>query len=110
MVEPQDAPADRRNINIGPPTGERERRGGRDRRHLTKSGLVATDAMKVSCPFCGSSESAVARSVGLLETEGIRRRRECASCGQRFPTLETVDYAALTREGYHLTTADDRHP
>jgi transcriptional repressor NrdR len=41
------------------------------------------------CPFCGATESRVidTRQVG----DGIRRRRECQSCHQRFTTYE---YAA----------------
>jgi len=40
------------------------------------------------CPFCGSRESRVidTREVG----DGIRRRRECQSCHQRFTTYEQV--------------------
>ena len=42
----------------------------------------------MKCPFCGSSESRVVdtREVG----DGIRRRRECQSCGQRYTTYEHV--------------------
>ena len=40
------------------------------------------------CPFCGASDSRVldTREVG----DGIRRRRECQACGQRFTTYERV--------------------
>lgn len=40
------------------------------------------------CPFCGAGESRVidTREVG----DGIRRRRECQACGQRFTTYERV--------------------
>ena len=40
------------------------------------------------CPFCGRSESRVVdtREVG----DGIRRRRECQDCGQRYTTYEHV--------------------
>lgn len=40
------------------------------------------------CPFCGGTNSRVidTREVG----EGIRRRRECQDCGQRFTTYERV--------------------
>jgi transcriptional repressor NrdR len=42
----------------------------------------------MKCPFCGSSDSRVidTREVG----DGIRRRRECQSCTQRFTTYERV--------------------
>ncbi|HHX45035.1 MAG TPA: transcriptional repressor NrdR [Chloroflexi bacterium] len=40
------------------------------------------------CPFCGSTESRVVdtREVG----DGIRRRRECLTCEQRFTTYERI--------------------
>ena len=42
----------------------------------------------MKCPFCGSSDSRVidTREVG----EGIRRRRECQACHERFTTYERV--------------------
>lgn len=42
----------------------------------------------MKCPYCGHTESRVVdtREVG----DGIRRRRECQSCGQRFTTYEQV--------------------
>ena len=58
----------------------------------------ASDALKMSCPYCGSSQSSVVRVRGLIENDAIRRRRECAKCGNRFPTTETVDHECLERE------------
>ncbi len=42
----------------------------------------------MKCPFCASTDSRVldTREVG----DGIRRRRECQSCKQRFTTYEQV--------------------
>ncbi len=41
----------------------------------------------MQCPFCGSKSKVVdTRSSG----EGVRRRRECKDCGQRFTTYERV--------------------
>ncbi len=42
----------------------------------------------MKCPFCGAAESRVldTRDVG----SGIRRRRECEQCKQRFTTYEQV--------------------
>mgnify|MGYP000900721136 FL=1 len=42
----------------------------------------------MKCPYCGSLDSRVldTREVG----EGIRRRRECQGCNQRFTTYEQV--------------------
>jgi hypothetical protein len=118
---PQDTPTlvtpkpggDRRKVDVGPPTRSRERRV----RHTTPSGLVATDGLKMACPCCGGSESAVMKTSGeircavcdhvqsevvkvrgLIEEDAIRRRRECASCGARFPTIEAVDQVRLAQE------------
>jgi transcriptional repressor NrdR len=50
----------------------------------------------MKCPFCGSDESRVvdSRDVG----DGIRRRRECQSCMQRFTTYERVAKSNLLVE------------
>lgn len=42
----------------------------------------------MKCPFCGAAESRVVdtREVG----DGIRRRRECQACHQRFTTYEQI--------------------
>lgn len=47
----------------------------------------------MKCPFCGTTESRVVdtREVGA----GIRRRRECQHCGQRYTTYEQVVKATL---------------
>ncbi|HMQ56567.1 MAG TPA: transcriptional regulator NrdR [Anaerolineae bacterium] len=42
------------------------------------------------CPFCGATSSSI-RVIDTREvTDGIRRRRECENCGQRFTTYERV--------------------
>ncbi len=47
----------------------------------------------MKCPYCGASESRVVdtREVG----NGIRRRRECQVCSQRYTTYEQVAKANL---------------
>jgi transcriptional repressor NrdR len=47
----------------------------------------------MKCPFCGSTESRVidTREVG----DGIRRRRECQDCQQRYTTYEQVAKVTL---------------
>ena len=41
----------------------------------------------MKCPYCGNKSKVIdSRSTG----EGIRRRRECKTCGQRFTTYERV--------------------
>jgi transcriptional repressor NrdR len=43
------------------------------------------------CPFCDDPESKVTDSRNALETNAVRRRRECLKCERRFTTFETVD-------------------
>ncbi len=45
------------------------------------------------CPFCAYHDSKVIDS--READDGIRRRRECLSCGRRFTTYERVQAAAL---------------
>ena len=45
------------------------------------------------CPFCGASDSRVTDS--RATEDGIRRRRHCVSCGERFSTIESVQRATV---------------
>lgn len=45
------------------------------------------------CPYCGHPESRVTDS--REAEDGIRRRRECLSCGQRFTTFERLLLSTL---------------
>lgn len=45
----------------------------------------------MKCPFCGYTESKVIDSRPTDESERIRRRRECMSCGKRFTTYEVIE-------------------
>ena len=47
------------------------------------------------CPQCGARETRVVDSRDLDESATIRRRRECASCSNRFTTYERVEAARL---------------
>ena len=47
--------------------------------------------MDMKCIYCGNTESKVLDSRACDETNSIRRRRECLSCGKRFTTYETVE-------------------
>lgn len=47
----------------------------------------------MKCPYCNSADSKVTDS--RTAEDGIRRRRECLSCGLRFTTYERVQSAAL---------------
>ena len=45
----------------------------------------------MKCIYCGGSDSKVIDSRATVETNSIRRRRECVSCGKRWTTYETVE-------------------
>lgn len=47
------------------------------------------------CPFCQGRDTRVVDSRELSNGSGIRRRRECATCGRRFTTYERVESGAL---------------
>ena len=47
------------------------------------------------CPFCKEEDSRVVDSRAADDGNTIRRRRECASCGKRFTTYETVEKIPL---------------
>ena len=47
------------------------------------------------CPFCRHSEVRVIDSRDTESGAAIRRRRECASCGQRFTTFERMEGSPL---------------
>ncbi len=45
------------------------------------------------CPYCGFADTKVTDSRDA--DEGIRRRRECLNCGQRFSTMERLSTGSL---------------
>ena len=47
----------------------------------------------MDCPYCGYRDSKVVDSRDV--SEGIRRRRQCLSCGSRFTTYERLQPASL---------------
>lgn len=47
------------------------------------------------CPFCGADDDRVVDSRPVDDGTAVRRRRACASCGQRFSTAERVEQPAL---------------
>ena len=50
----------------------------------------------MNCPFCGHPDNRVVDSRDVRSGIEIRRRRECADCGQRFTTYERVDELPTT--------------
>ena len=66
------------------------------------------------CPFCNQDNSKVVDSRPVEDTNSIRRRRMCESCGKRFTTYEKVETIPLsvikkdqTREQYDRTKIQD---
>jgi len=49
----------------------------------------------VKCPFCGSLDSKVIDSRHIEESNSIKRRRECLTCGKRFSTFEKIETTPL---------------
>ena len=49
----------------------------------------------MKCPFCTYTESKVVDSRPAEDSEKIRRRRECLSCGKRFTTYEVIENTPL---------------
>jgi len=49
----------------------------------------------MKCPFCVSIEDKVLESRETDEGKGIRRRRECQSCHERFTTFERIEERPL---------------
>jgi len=49
----------------------------------------------MNCPHCDGAESRVLET-RESNTAGIRRRRECSDCGERFTTYERVETPSLT--------------
>jgi transcriptional repressor NrdR len=47
----------------------------------------------MNCPFCANPDTRVTDS--RPDTDGIRRRRECLACGQRFSTVERVELGGV---------------
>lgn len=43
------------------------------------------------CPFCGEDDTKVVDSRLVAAGDQVRRRRECAACGERFTTFETAE-------------------
>lgn len=50
------------------------------------------------CPFCSYEESKVTDSRDTVESNAIRRRRECCQCMKRFTTFETVDLSLQVKK------------
>lgn len=62
------------------------------------SGLAARcgTMTDVRCPYCSANDDRVIDSRPLPDATGVRRRRGCAACGQRFTTVERVEHAPIS--------------
>jgi transcriptional regulator NrdR len=58
---------------------------------IIKPEIRKRGASSMRCPYCAYPESKVIDSRPTDESNSIRRRRECLSCGKRFTTYETVE-------------------
>jgi transcriptional repressor NrdR len=52
----------------------------------------------MKCPYCSFEESKVTDSRNSVETNTVRRRRECLKCFKRFTTFESVDLTFQVRK------------
>lgn len=43
------------------------------------------------CPFCGGNDTRVTDSRLVADGDQVRRRRQCASCSERFTTYESAE-------------------
>ena len=62
----------------------------------------------MKCLYCNCTDSKVVDSRAADDDKAIRRRRECAGCGRRFTTYETIEFAPVlvvknngTRQSYN---------
>jgi transcriptional repressor NrdR len=51
--------------------------------------------LPVRCPHCETDDDRVVDSRAVEGGKGVRRRRECQACGQRFSTYERIEPQAL---------------
>lgn len=55
----------------------------------------------MKCPYCGSEDTRVMDSRPVEESNSIRRRRQCDSCGRRFTTyekIETIPFVVIKKD------------
>ena len=49
----------------------------------------------MKCPFCNAADTKVIDSRPADDNSSIRRRRQCETCGKRFPTYEKLETMPL---------------
>ncbi len=60
----------------------------------------------VRCPFCSADDDRVVDSRLAEDGVAIRRRRQCANCGQRYTTYERIEEIGL----YVVKRSGEREP
>ncbi len=63
------------------------------------------------CPFCSADDTKVIDSRLVAEGNSIRRRRECATCGERFTTFEMAELVmpyVIKRDGKREPFNEDK--
>lgn len=58
----------------------------------------------MNCPFCSHDQDRVVDSRSVQKGRGVRRRRECLRCKERFTTYEYIEKVELT-----VVKNDGRH-
>jgi transcriptional repressor NrdR len=58
-----------------------------------ESGTTGSRIQRVLCPFCAADSTQVIDTRPI--PDGVRRRRECGDCGERFTTYERVEAPRL---------------
>ncbi len=59
----------------------------------------------MKCPRCGTDDDRVVDSRSAREGLAVRRRRECAACGERFTTYEYIEakqFRVIKRDGHRV--------
>ncbi len=65
----------------------------------------------MDCPFCQTADTKVTDSRYVLETNQIRRRRECNTCSERFTTYEIAELnmpRIIKQDGTRVTFDENR--
>ena len=83
----------RRYVGVLPGEGSEGANTENAKQTRTRHSALGTRHSAMNCPFCAHAETKVTDS--RPEQDGIRRRRECLSCGRRFTTLERVELGGV---------------
>jgi len=67
---------------------------------------MLTSLRQVKCPFCAIDDDRVVDTRPAEDGVAVRRRRECAACGQRYTTFERIEEVGL----YIVKRSGEREP